>query len=179
MGCGCAKRKGPGIVLDGTVGDGNPTTWGPVVWAVLHIFAERTGRSGTASVDTDQARELTQLINLLPAIIPCKECQGHSRVYIATHSFQCIALTGEALNTYVRTWLLTFHNEVRASKGQSIDVTTLDQLATLYGSETIQTCQIKTIISNVSYGIRTGIVKQDNWKRWHVHFNRLKVLTGT
>jgi len=175
MGCGCGGKKGARIILDGTVGDGNPTTWGPVLWSVLHIFAERMG---TPSIDTDQARELTQLINLLPAIIPCKECQAHSRVYIATHPFQCITLTGEALNTYVRTWLLTFHNAVRSSKGQPIDITTLEQLAALYGPETIQSCQIQTIIANVSYGIRTGIVKQDNWKRWHIHFNRLKVLTG-
>lgn len=176
MGCGCRGKRGPVTLLDGSVADGNPDTWGPVVWAVLHIFAERIGTSGTASIDTDQARDFTFIINLLPAIIPCKECQSHSRVYIATNPFQIQNLLGNALSTYVRTWLLTFHNTVRTNKGQTIEVTTLEQLATLYGSEKIQSCQIQTIISHVAYGIRNGFVKQDNWKRWYVHFNRLKVL---
>jgi Erv1 / Alr family len=176
MGCGCGGKRGPVTLLDGSVADGNPVVWGPVMWAVLHIFAERIGKSGVPSVDTDQARDFTFLINLLPAIIPCRECQAHSRTYLATHPFQIQSLLGNALSIHVRTWFLTFHNTVRESKGQSIDITTLEQLATLYSAEKIQTCQIQTIISNVAYGIRTGIVKQDNWKRWYVYFNRLKVL---
>jgi len=176
MGCGCRGKKGPVTLLDGSIADGNPDTWGPVMWAVLHIFGERIGKSGVASIDTDQARDLTFIINLLPAIIPCKECQSHSRVYLATNPFQCLALLGTDLSTYVRTWLLTFHNTVRANKGQTVDITILEQLAELYGAEKLQTCQIQTIISHVAYGIRTGIVKQDNWKRWYVYFNRLKIL---
>lgn len=175
MGCGCAKRRGPITLVGADTADGNPDTWGPPLWTILHTIAERIGISG---MDADQSRDIGVLINLLPAILPCSTCQGHMRQYIAMNPFVVSGLGGADLRTYCRNWLLKFHNTVRTSKGQPIEITTLEQLADLYGTEKIQSCQIQTVSAHVIYGIRMGLAKMDAWKRWNGIFQRLKVMVG-
>ena len=175
MGCGCAKRRGPITLVGADIADGNPDTWGPPLWTILHSIAERIGISG---MDADQSRDISVLINLLPAILPCSTCQGHMRQYVAVNPFVVTGLLGADLRTYCRTWVMTFHNAVRTSKGQPIEITTLEQLAGLYGTEKIQDCQIQTVSAHVIYGIRMGLAKMDAWKRWNGIFQRLKVMVG-
>ena len=175
MGCGCAKRRGPITLVGADAADGNPDTWGPPLWAILHSIAERIGISG---MDADQSRDISILVNLLSAILPCSTCQGHMRQYIAMNPFVVTGLIGADLRTYCRTWLLNFHNAVRTSKGQPIEITTLEQLAGLYGTEKIQDCQIQALSAHVIYGIRMGLSKMDTWKRWNGIFQRLKVMVG-
>jgi hypothetical protein len=100
------------------------------------------------------------------------------RQYVAMNPFVVTGLIGADLRTYCRTWLLNFHNAVRTSKGQPIEITTLEQLAGLYGTEKIQACQIQALSANVIYGIRMGLSKMDTWKRWNGIFQRLKVMVG-
>jgi hypothetical protein len=129
-------------------------------------------------MDADQNRDISILVNLLSAILPCSTCQGHMRQYIAMNPFVVTGLIGADLRTYCRTWLLNFHNAVRTSKGQPIEITTLEQLAGLYGTEKIQDCQIQALSAHVIYGIRMGLSKMDTWKRWNGIFQRLKVMVG-
>jgi hypothetical protein len=129
-------------------------------------------------MDADQNRDISILVNLLSAILPCSTCQGHMRQYVAMNPFVVTGLIGADLRTYCRTWLLNFHNAVRTSKGQPIEITTLEQLAGLYGTEKIQACQIQALSANVIYGIRMGLSKMDTWKRWNGIFQRLKVMVG-
>jgi hypothetical protein len=176
MPCAC-KKKGNLLVLFGEAGsaDGDPQAWGPPVWAILHTLGHRIGHSG---IDGDQARAMEVLIQQLPSILPCTDCASHMRKYLLTYPFNCDKLSGPELSTYVRGWLLTFHNAVRTRKSQPLEITTQEQLEALYATEPIQTCQITTLMANVTYGIKTGIVKSDAWRRWVIHFNRLRVLTG-
>jgi hypothetical protein len=129
-------------------------------------------------MDADQNRDISILVNLLSAILPCSTCQGHMRQYVAMNPFVVTGLIGADLRTYCRTWLLNFHNAVRTSKGQPIEITTLEQLAGFYGTEKIQACQIQALSANVIYGIRMGLSKMDTWKRWNGIFQRLKVMVG-
>lgn len=175
MGCGCGKKRGGVVLIGADSADGNPDTWGPALWTILHTIGERIGNGG---MDIDQARDIGTLVPLLPAILPCATCQAHMRTYLGLHPFVLGSLVGEPLRTYIRTWLLDFHNAVRTSKGQPIEITTLEQLTVLYGTEKIQTCQLETLMSHVTYGIRHGLVKMDVWKRWNSIFQRLKVMTG-
>jgi hypothetical protein len=157
--------------------DGQPETWGPPLWTLLHHLAERIGKSGVPLLDTDQARDMDKVVTLLPFVIPCAECQAHCRAYLAAHPFTSINYTGSALSVYVRTWLLDFHNAVRTANKQELEVTTLEALEALY-HETPPPCHIEAFGSNVLYGIRNNLVKLDSWKRWIVAYKRLKVLAG-
>ena len=176
MPCAC-KRKGNLLILLGEAGtaDGDPIAWGPPLWSILHTLGQHIGQGG---IDIDQIREMEILLHQLPTILPCTDCAAHMRQYLVTYPFTCGKLLGPELASYVRQWLLTFHNAVRTRKAQPLEILTQEQLETLYATETIQTCQITTLMANVTYGIRTGIVKADAWKRWVIHFNRLRVLTG-
>jgi hypothetical protein len=176
MPCAC-KKKGNLLVLLGEAGsaDGDPEAWGPPLWSILHTLGHRIGQG---AADSDQARAMEVLIHQLPSILPCTDCASHMRQYLVTYPFNCGKLIGSVLTKYVREWLLTFHNSVRIRKFQPLEITTQEQLESLYGAETLQTCQITTLMANVTYGIRTGIIKADAWKRWVIHFNRLRVLTG-
>ena len=174
MGCGCKKGKLT-LVVDHSKADGQPETWGPAIWAMLHIIACRIGKS---SIDVDQIREMEFVLGHLPTILPCPTCQAHMRSYLVTTPFRCDTLRGEELNTYARTWMMNFHNTVRRTKGQAVDILTLEKYNELYAAETIQECHINTMMGNVTFGIRNGLVKIDNWKRWVPHFNRLKVMVG-
>jgi len=77
----------------------------------------------------------------------------------------------------VRTWLLNFHNAVRTQNGQNIEITTIEQLATIYGSQIIQKDKLLILTSNANYGIRSGLLKLDAWKRWYITFSRLKTIS--
>jgi len=174
MPCGCGKKKGGNLVFDElTNASGDPIVWGPALWSILHILAEHIGRQG---IDADEARDFEIIVNTLPFVIPCSECQGHTRTYLQANPFEPLKNVKD-LASYVRLWLLTFHNAVRAQKGQPIEITTLEQLAALYASETIQKCQINTLVANVNFGIRNGLVKIDAWRRWFTLLNRLKVMS--
>jgi hypothetical protein len=178
MPCGCGKKKGNASLFhEQAQATGDPVVWGPALWTILHVLAEYCGNRG---IDMDQARDFEVIVNHLPQVIPCEECQAHTKTYLAGTPFEAIknAKGPGMLNPYVRLWLLTFHNAVRTQKGQSIDVTTLEQLRTLYGSETIQQCHLGTLTANVNYGIRTGLVKIATWQRWYTLLNRLKVMSG-
>ena len=174
MPCGCGKKKTSVTIFDDTVNaSGDPTVWGPALWAVLHILAAHIGHQG---MNLDQARDIQILVSMLPQILPCLECQAHSRTYLAANPFEPVKNVN-TLSVYVQTWLLTFHNAVRTQNGQPIEITTLEQLATLYGAETIQKCQLTVIGGNANYGFRNGIIKMAAWQRWYTLFNRLKIMT--
>ena len=179
MPCGCAgKRKGAATLLaEARDADGRPEAWGPALWALLHLLAERIGTSGAPFLDTDQARDMEVVVTLLPLLIPCSECQAHCRSYFTANPFTPLSVTS-GLSAYIRTYLLKVHNAVRKSKGQEIEVTDLEGLTALYKDQTIQSCQIEAFGANVLYGIRNGLVKMDTWKRWISVYKRLKVLVG-
>jgi len=178
MPCGCAgKRKGAATLLaEARDADGRPEAWGPSLWSLLHLLAERIGTSGAPFLDTDQARDMEVVVGLLPSLLPCSDCQAHCRAYLAAHPFTPVRAA--SLNPYVRTYLLDFHNAVRQSKGQSLEVTDLDGLAALYRDQPLPSCYIETFGANVLYGIRAGLVKMETWKRWASVYKRLKVLVG-
>ncbi len=181
MPCGCGKKKNFANIFGyNEAADGNPVTWGPPLWELLHLLAERIGRSGVLSVDVDQAILMDLLVNQLPFVIPCDLCQAHCREYLLKHPFSAGKLkSSDAISFFVRQWLLDFHNAVRSGNGQPLIVTTHEQLAAIYGSEKVQQCQVNLFISNANYGVRNGLAKMDAVKRWIVAFNKLKVLTGT
>ena len=174
MPCGCGKKRVSVTIFDDTANaSGDPTVWGPALWAILHILAAHIGHHG---MDLDEARDIQILISMLPQILPCLECQAHSRIYLVANPFEPVKNVG-TLSVYVRTWLLTFHNAVRTQNDQSIDITTLEQLDALYKTDTIQKCQLTIIGANANYGFRNGIIKIAAWQRWYTLLNRLKVMT--
>jgi len=178
MSCGCGKKKGGIILFNQENATGDPTVWGPAFWYCLHVLAGHVGKHG---IDADEARDFEVVIAMLPQVIPCAECQAHSKTYLSQNPFESIknAKVNGTLGPYAETWLLAFHNAVRTQNSQPIEITTLEELRALYAGKVIERCQINTIVANVNYGIRNALIKVDAWKRWFTIFSRLKVISGS
>lgn len=180
MSCASCVRKKTAVAQffsDSLAASGNPSEWGPVFWSVLHVLADRCGRVHP-TVDRDQAIAFEFLLNALPLVLPCAECSEHARLYISSRPFHCVGKTGEELSTYVRTWLMEFHNAVRLRQGAAVSIGTLTDLRAHYGGKGIGEQDIKVIVNNVTYGVRMGLIKMDNWKRWTAQFSKLRLLVG-
>ena len=62
-----------------------PAEWGPTLWLYLHALAERLGSSGSALVDAVQAAYFHHLLQNLPRILPCPDCQAHATQYLSDY----------------------------------------------------------------------------------------------
>ena len=182
MSCASCARKRTGMpsafFAEALSASGNPVEWGPVLWTMLHLLAERCGRSGNPSFDLNEARLFEFVIVNLPLILPCEECASHARIYIATNPLRCVDQKGNALSDCIQTWLMTFHNAIRLRKQQPLEISTLEQLRAHYASDTIDETDLKILTANITFGVRTMIVKADNWKRWYTQFQKLRLFVG-
>jgi hypothetical protein len=178
MGCGCKKKVNTGSMFEnGPLDSSNPADWGPCIWFSLHCLTEKIGKSGNAIIDADQGITMKFLIQNLQNILPCQVCQGHARAYVESHSLDFLnILKGEALQTNLRDWLFTFHNAVRIRTQSTLDFTTTDQVKSHYEKCTLDKEFTNNLSRYVTFAVQQGWVKLDNWKRWVVQFNRLKLL---
>ena len=177
----CARKRAgaPGAFFAAALAaSGDPAHWGPVLWNILHILANRCGRSGNALTDLEESRLFDFLITNLPLVLPCEECAGHARIYIATNPLRCVGLKGSALTDHLQTWLMNFHNAVRLRKHQAIEITTIDALRTHYADHRIDEDDVKLFMANIIFGVRMMLVKSDNWKRWVTQFQKLRLIVG-
>lgn len=172
MPCNCSKKSIP--MLSETI---DPLKWGSILWRYLHCLSENLG-SGNTIVDADQANYIETIITSLHLILPCKECQGHTAAYISSNPFQVKGLRGEILRTTVRDWLFTFHNNVRALKGQPIEINTPEECAALYTRNAISKSEYALLVQSVATAVRQGFVRIDNWRKWYSNSERLRIIAG-
>ncbi len=156
-------------------------TWGPLFWKLLHLQATRLGqlnRFGAVDpmVDEDSANNFTYLLNNLHAVLPCKECGAHARAYVLANKFKPRGLQGDALRTYVETYLLTFHNAVRARKGQPITITTVAEYHATWATAKIISCDEEDLKLILDYGKTYGILDYTSLTKWLNVFRRQRLL---
>jgi hypothetical protein len=174
--CSCQKKPKHGGPT--YVSEVKPEQWGPLMWKFLHISAERLGRSSVPILETDTANAIQLVVNGLPDILPCVECQGHARTYLFTNKFITKDLTGAALRTYVRNYLFTFHAAVRARKGQPVLVETPEACAALYESATLTGDDDKRMADYFRYALMYRIVNSTKYMRWWDVLRRLRLMLG-
>ena len=179
MGCGCGKKDKSfkPIFSDNPVTSVEPEDWGPCFWHLLHTAAEKTGRSTNPIICRDQANIMKWLIENLPTILPCQQCQNHARNYLLANPIPKTweTATCEDLRVQIRTWLFYFHHAVRTRLGQPITIKTPEECRIEYEKEDINQDFINDQANYVTYAIRAGWVKMDAWKRWAKQFSHLKL----
>jgi hypothetical protein len=181
MGCGCGKKSGSSVYFMGKNGQmsASPEEWGPILWKILHCLSESIGNTGNSIIDTDQANYTEFILQHLPSIIPCKECQEHAHSYISNNPVPVLkGMYGQTLKNTIRSWLLHFHNAVRTRKDQEITVLTLEEYQPLYSNCSVPQCEFVMLSQSVAYAIRQGWVKVDAWRKWYNFLDRLRVLSG-
>ena len=113
--------------------------WGPALWSLFHSLAARTGRlngmRAGVSLESEEKRMWRSMLLAFRSTIPCPVCQKHYNEYIGTKGWNgAFELKGPEWGAKLKEWFYTFHNDVRASKGQPLDFTK-EQLER-YGSST-------------------------------------------
>ena len=103
--------------------------WGPALWRMLHYLAARTGRPKPVQWPRlnradEEKRIWTNLLVSLRTCIPCPRCKVHYNEYLKANKLEI---------PLIETWLWTFHNHVRASNQQPLDMP-LEEARALYVS---------------------------------------------
>ena len=175
MPCSCSKKGGAAPLMGKDSSE--PEIWGPILWKYLHCIAENIGYSGNI-MDTDQANYVYTIITSLHLIIPCQDCQSHTLSYITSNPFPILKdLHGVTLRSTVSKWLFQFHNSVRNMKGQPIMLHTPEECAQYTGNG-ISKSDYAIFVQSVTFAVRKGWVRIDNWRKWYSNSERLRIIVG-
>lgn len=110
MPCACKQPQPDYPVTD---------NWGPVLWAVLHTLANKSGHVSTPLFRDDERRQWANIINGLPKIIPCPNCREHAEVWILLNPFTAIkTIPDSELHEWIVSWVFNFHESVNARTGK-------------------------------------------------------------
>lgn len=161
------------------ISDISPSDWGPLLWKLFHITAERIGNTGVVSLDRDEAFALTFVIENIQNVLPCSECQAHAGEYIRKNPVTALKIKkGAELQNFARNYFLNFHNSVRERTGKPIIVTNVEDCKNLYMNEVWQKCEMDQLVEFFSFGVHHGIIKADIYKRWMTQYHKLRLIAG-
>ncbi|NDG32589.1 hypothetical protein EB118_21265, partial [bacterium] len=159
--------------------DISPSDWGPLLWKFFHILSERVGRSGVDSLDRDMALALEFIVDNIPSILPCFDCQNHARAYIRSHPFgQVKTKRGAELQAFARQYFYDFHNHVRVSTGKPIMVASVEDCKKMYEVMEWQKCEMEQAVEYFSFGVHHSIIKSDIYKRWMMQVHKIRLIAG-
>lgn len=155
MGCGCNKNKSISP-LDAM--DLNTRTWGPIYWAVLHTFAELTGRKTTIHADNEESYLWDGILRELGDVLPCFECRNHYKEYYSANMpFFINSLHYEEKRNALREWLYRLHS--RTPRFAECPVPTLEEMAEKYSlAEVNLPEEIRKMYEIFNAGISQGII---------------------
>jgi len=187
MSCGCGKKKRIIGAFGQAIKDSDieyvtslsPADWGPLLWKLLHIMGEHVGKSATQSLNRDEAIMIDFIIQGLPNVLPCSECAQHARDYIRYHpSSQVKNLTGNALTEWTRNYFFYFHNDVLRRQQKPFVYNEPYEIISVYGPMIFAKCDTEQLVEYFAFGVHSGLIKGDFYKRWIAQLNRLRLIAG-
>jgi hypothetical protein len=149
--------------------------WGPLLWGIFHILAEKSGSQTISMIQEDERRTWPLFIRSIQLIIPCPECREHFGKFLLEHPFET-PKDYTLLRNYVRIWFYTLHEEVSARLGKPSFP--FENLSSTYSDTT----RIKTLIVDMDkiqkITIQAGVVTLGSWNNWLKHFKMLRAAFG-
>jgi hypothetical protein len=139
--------------------------WGPVLWAILHALAEKSGNVSTPSFRDDEKRQWKNIIDGLPKIIPCPSCREHAEEWIRAHPIFDLKtpMNSSDLHVWLVDWFYEFHESVNRRLGKpSFDK---GLLAQTYGSVSILGA-LTRLKSFIETAIRLSGLTLFPWQKW-------------
>jgi hypothetical protein len=173
--CSCQKRNLAAVLQPPVPRSlGSSETWGPTLWKMLHITSFRIGQR-TASDDEATRNHIQYIVDTLPRILPCPDCQDHARTYLAAHPFLPVGGRNE-LTTYVSNYLFEFHNAVRLHKGQPILIHTWEECRELYAHQLITLFDAQTLDTYLRLAVKYQVVRGEVYTQWNMRFRAIRNL---
>ncbi len=170
MPCACQSGKNTKLVTIYT-----PDIWGPPLWKLLHILASRLG-STDPLLNTDCANTFHILLNKLPTILPCMDCQRHAKAYLLANKFD--PRNRPDLRLYSQTYLFRFHNAVRTMLGKPLLFNTVEEVKLYYASQVFSAAENTNLAQTLSSGVQLRYVSRDALTMWNTHVSRLRSIIG-
>ena len=166
MTCSCENRVQPNYP--------ETDSWGPVLWAILHALANKSGSVSSPMFREDEKRQWTNIINGLPKIIPCPSCREHAEAWLLERpcvSFKTMSPT--ELHDWLVDWFYLFHESVNARLGKPpFDVSLLSHT---YGSVSVAGALIR-LKPFIESAIRLSGLTLFPWQKWLGHVKMLNSL---
>jgi hypothetical protein len=150
------------------------STWGPLVWTVLHGLAEKSDVIVKPHTIAYTARQWIRLLEALPMSLPCPICQTHATEWVKAHPVQPL-LKLVSLKEWLVDWIYNFHEAVNALRGApSFDKTRLHET---YSSVDLKTIfeSAKEVITKAKEISGTGFLQ---WKQWVGMMHMLLTIHG-
>ena len=106
--------------------------WGPHLWTILHICAEKCGKQPTPLLHLDEIRAWIHLLKLTEAILPCPLCLKHYREWLKANPLPAFLemRSGTAFQEGAREWVWKLHNRVNEQRG--VEIMSLEAATELY-----------------------------------------------
>lgn len=155
-----------------------PSIWGPALWTILHVAAEKAGQNVVNGIRIDEVRELEMLVRTFPAALPCAICQKHAGEYLKINKITWSGKTGPAAREEIRRWFYNFHDHVNRNK--SIPTTSIpyDELESKYNTISNISLFVNTINEQIISALNFNIVKHDAARSFRRHLGSLRSFIG-
>lgn len=145
--------------------------WGPLLWKVLHIVAEKAGRQTNAITRGDEQLAWPLFVKELTMIIPCPYCKDHLQEYIKQHPFDLPSDYFE-WKQYIPLYFYNLHESVNQRLGKPSFP--FDSLSSTYKDISSLKNTLMTLDTIVMKAIKMGGVSLFSWRAWLKQLNMLK-----
>lgn len=138
--------------------------WGPILWSILHGFAEKTSSAVSPLYSTEEKKTWVLLLKGLGDIVPCDECREHYKNWLASHPVDGFTTLGASdFRTAVRQWIYDLHESVNTRLGKSSF--SFEDLSATYSRINILQ-SIRQLEKIEKDAIQIQVVKLQAWGNW-------------
>ena len=145
--------------------------WGPLLWLLLHTFAEKAGKQNNALTQGDEMRAWPLFVKTLAPVIPCPYCRDHFQEYVQQHPFE-LPQDYFMWKSYIPLYFYQVHEAVNQRLGKpSFPADDLHNAYKDVGRVQPTLNRLQTIQERA---IKMGGVSLLAWKAWLKQFNMLR-----
>lgn len=150
--------------------------WGPILWKILHGFANKYGKLVSPMYLKDQEITWPRFINQTLHILPCKECREHYKEYVHANNPAILkSLSPDAQATWIQDFFFNLHNQVNARNDKPLFEKS--DLQTTYESINFG-YQLKHFETLIKIVFRYNEVSYMSWVHWMRSFHTLVSIYG-
>ena len=137
--------------------------WGPLVWWILHAFAEKAGRQTSPILQGDEMRAWPLFVKELPGALPCPFCRDHLQAYLKQNPFVLPSDSFE-WKTYLPQYFYALHESVNQRLGKPRFP--YETLSATYSDTSRLKQTLLTLDKVVERAIKLGGMSLFNYRAW-------------
>lgn len=142
--------------------------WGPILWKILHILAERFGNQTHKFIQEEETTIWKKLLRDIVHILPCMACKKHYSEYYKRCSKNCnnlLSLPYIERKNIIKTFLYNLHEEINIENKKTSTIT-FEDLEILYPLDTLIVNEIDIFNTILVRSIRQNLVSTEYFVQW-------------